>query len=215
MRELPSAPTWSFPPRPHTSHVRWITPDPDVRGRVFVCIEAGALLRSEDYGETWEDRRPDGPIDTHTLIAAGGRLYSAAGDGFMQPGHGFSVSYDAAETWERPDEGLREHYLWGAAVDPDDPGTILVSAARGPQQAHAEHGAEATIYRRSQTSATWTESRDGLPPRTGTNAWVLTHHDGDFYAASNVGVYRSTDGGESWERTLELTGRAHALLVTE
>src|SRR5206468_1449242 len=26
--ELPSRPTWSFPPRPWTSHVRWIAPNP-------------------------------------------------------------------------------------------------------------------------------------------------------------------------------------------
>jgi len=25
--QLPSKPSWSFPPRPYTSHVRWITPD--------------------------------------------------------------------------------------------------------------------------------------------------------------------------------------------
>ncbi|HEY4035949.1 MAG TPA: glycosyl hydrolase, partial [Ktedonobacteraceae bacterium] len=64
LRELPSAPTWSFPPRPYTSHVRWITPDPLVAGRIFVAIEAGALVRSLDGGETWEDRKPSGPFDT-------------------------------------------------------------------------------------------------------------------------------------------------------
>src|SRR5579872_3235739 len=33
LRQLPSAPTWSFPPRPYTNHVRWITPDPLQAGR--------------------------------------------------------------------------------------------------------------------------------------------------------------------------------------
>src|SRR6266704_1019723 len=28
LRSIPSAPTWSFPPRPWTSHVRWIAPNP-------------------------------------------------------------------------------------------------------------------------------------------------------------------------------------------
>jgi photosystem II stability/assembly factor-like uncharacterized protein len=28
LRALPSASTWSFPPRPATSHIRWIAPDP-------------------------------------------------------------------------------------------------------------------------------------------------------------------------------------------
>ncbi|HTE03803.1 MAG TPA: glycosyl hydrolase, partial [bacterium] len=39
LRSLPSARTWSFPPRPDTHHVRWIEPDPAVSGRVFVAIE--------------------------------------------------------------------------------------------------------------------------------------------------------------------------------
>jgi len=53
MRALPSAPTWSYPPRPHTNHVRWITPDVADAARLYVCIEAGALVRSLDGGATW------------------------------------------------------------------------------------------------------------------------------------------------------------------
>src|SRR5690625_5110418 len=37
--ELPSASTWSFPPRPHTHHVRSIVPDIHRAGRIFVGIE--------------------------------------------------------------------------------------------------------------------------------------------------------------------------------
>lgn len=86
--QLPSSSTWSFPPRPETSHVRWITADPLVSGRIFVAIEAGALVRSLDCGEHWEDRRHDAPYDTHTLVMhskAPNRLYSAAGDGYSHP----------------------------------------------------------------------------------------------------------------------------------
>src|SRR5213594_3487797 len=66
LRSLPSARTWSFPPRPDTHHVRWIEPDPAVSGRVFVAIEAGALVRTLDGGQTWMDRVRGGPYDTHT-----------------------------------------------------------------------------------------------------------------------------------------------------
>src|SRR5262249_53407253 len=39
--ELPSRPTWSFPPRPWTSHVRWIAPSPHDAALLLVGIELG------------------------------------------------------------------------------------------------------------------------------------------------------------------------------
>ena len=50
LRAPPSTDTWSFPPRPHTHHVRWIEADASVADRVFVAIEAGALVRTFDGG---------------------------------------------------------------------------------------------------------------------------------------------------------------------
>jgi hypothetical protein len=92
LRALPSADTWSFPPRPHTHHVRWIEADVSVADRVFVAIEAGALLPTFD----------------------GGRIYSAAGDGYFE-------STDAADSWSSPEDGLQHRYLVSVAVDPADP----------------------------------------------------------------------------------------------
>jgi hypothetical protein len=221
---LPSAPKWSFPPRPWTSHVRWITPDPLVAGRVFAAIEAGALVRSLDGGQTWEDRTPDGPFDTHTLVLprrAPNRLYSAAGDGFIQAGTGFVQSDDGGETWSRPNDGLAHHYLWSVAADPSDPDTLVISAAPGPQQAHNPDTAESYIYRRT-AGGPWLCVSEGLPPARGTQTSVLTSHEnepGVFYAANNHGVFRSTDTGLSWEEVPILApdstqfGRAHAIVV--
>jgi hypothetical protein len=52
LRSIPSAPTWSFPPRPWTSHVRWIAPNPREVGLLLVGIELGGLMWSGDGGET-------------------------------------------------------------------------------------------------------------------------------------------------------------------
>ena len=203
--ELPSAPTWSFPPRPDTSHVRWITLDPAVPGRVYVCIEAGALVRSADGGRTWTDRVEGGPWDTHTLAAhsaAPGRLYSAAGDGFMAPGRGYNESRDRGETWAQPDDGIERHYLYGMAVDPGDPDTILVSAAVSPMAAHDYRAADATVYRRSG-GGPWREVREGLPDPAGSTRAMLASNPaepGVFYAAGNRGLFRSADAGATWER---------------
>src|SRR6185503_4800574 len=44
--DLPSRPTWSFPPRPWTSHVRWIAPSPHDHSLLLAGIELGGLMRS-------------------------------------------------------------------------------------------------------------------------------------------------------------------------
>lgn len=198
--ELPSAPTWSFPPRPWTHHVRWISPDPNVAERLFVGIELGGVMRSEDAGLTWEDRKPGSQHDSHTLRTprlAPGHVYEAAGGGFAE-------SFDGGTTWQGADEGLPWHYLWGLAVDPADPTTLVVSVSPSARAAH--HGpqwAESTIYRRTG-SGQWQPANLGLPEPRGTHAYVLAAHDAEphtFYAAPHQGdLYRSADAGATWER---------------
>ena len=53
LTDLPSASEWSFPPRPHTHHVRWIEPDPYDPEHLYVGIEAGALVQTHDSGVSW------------------------------------------------------------------------------------------------------------------------------------------------------------------
>jgi BNR/Asp-box repeat protein len=194
---LPSASQWSFPPRPETHHVRWLCLDPVLRGRLFVAIEAGALVRSVDGGGTWIDRTPDGPYDTHALLThplAPGRLYSAAGDGYFE-------SENGGASWRQPEEGLRHHYLWSVAVDTRDPDLVLVSAASGPRAAHSARAAESHVYRRIMPHA-WLEALVGLPAPKGTTVGVITASPREprvFYLVNNRGVYRSHDGGQSWQ----------------
>lgn len=198
LQTLPSKPTWSFPPRPWTHHVRWIEPDPTVAERLFVGIELGGVMRSLDGGQTWEDRKPNSQHDCHTLRThplAPGLLYEAAGGGFAE-------SRDGGATWQRDDDGMRHHYLWGLAVDPGDPETVVVSASPGPRAAHNDQYAEAMLYRRTQGES-WQPLSEGLPEAKGTRAYVLATHPaepGVFYAATRRDLYRSANGGVSWQK---------------
>ena len=67
LNNLKSSSSWSFSPRPWTSHVPRIQPDKTNADYVFAAIEAGALVESRDGGRTWIDRVDGGPYDTHTL----------------------------------------------------------------------------------------------------------------------------------------------------
>ena len=195
---LPSASTWSFPPRPATNHVRWIAPDPLVRQRIFVAIEAGALVSSTDAGRTWNDRRPDGPYDTHTLVVhprAPGRLYSAAGDGYFE-------STTGGTSWVRRDDGLRHSYAFGIAVEVNDPETIVISTAGSARSAHSADVAESFLYRR-MSGEPWHVVSQGLPEPAGTTISSLVADPSDagvVFAANNRGIYRSSDMGASWEQ---------------
>src|SRR5262245_25623516 len=78
--DLPSRPTWSFPPGPWTSHVRWIAPSPHDADTILVGIELGGLMRSTDGGKTWQDHRPGAQRDVHSLAwhpHVPGRAYEA------------------------------------------------------------------------------------------------------------------------------------------
>ena len=188
---LPSADSWSFPPRPHTHHVRWLEPDPSRDGRWYVAVEAGALLRTDDGGETWRDRVPGARLDTHELAAhpdAPSRLYCAAGDGYAE-------STDGGDTWTYPQAGLDERYCWSVAVDPADPEVRVLSAARSAMQAHRD--GVSSVYRR-RGDGNW-ERIDALPYGEGCyRAVVRAPRDGTFLVCSNRGVFRSDDGGRTW-----------------
>jgi photosystem II stability/assembly factor-like uncharacterized protein len=206
LTKLPSARTWSFPPRPSTHHVRWLATDEHRHGRLFAAIEAGALVQSLDDGETWRDRTPDGPRDTHQLAlhhSNPDRLYSAAGDGYFE-------SRDGGETWQRPVEGLRHTYAWSVAVDQGDANNVILSCAASPQRSHGEP-AESFIYRR-QANDPWRQLSGDLPSPSGRRTAVLAAHPRrakTFFVVWEEDVFRSSDGGERWTKleTPELRGR--------
>jgi photosystem II stability/assembly factor-like uncharacterized protein len=194
LREIPSAPNWSFPPRPWTSHVRWIAPSPHDAARLLVGIELGGVMLSEDGGSTWKDHRPGAQPDCHALAwhpEAEGRAYEAAGGGA-------AWSSDAGETWRGADEGRDRHYTWALAVDPDEPERWFVSASPGPMQAHGSHSAEAHLYR-WEGDGPWKRLTEGLPDPLDSMPYALAFAGDALVAGLADGrVFISDDRGASW-----------------
>ncbi len=194
LRSLPSAPTWSFPPRPWTSHVRWIAPSPHDPLRILVGIELGGLMVSEDGGATWHDHRPGAQRDVHSLAwhpSAEGRAYEAGGGGA-------AWSDDGGLTWRPADEGRDRHYTWAVAVDPGDPDRWYVSASPGPRAAHHPGRADALLYRWDGRGP-WRALDEGLPQPLGAMPYALLALPGRLVAGLADGrLYASEDGGDTW-----------------
>ena len=192
--ELPSRPTWSFPPRPWTSHVRWIAPSPHDAELILVGIELGGLMRSTDGGETWHDHRPGAQRDVHSLAwhpQAATRAYEAGGGGS-------AWSDDAGDTWHPADDGRDRNYTWSVTVDPDDPERWYVSASTGPFAAHGGRDPQARIYRR-RDGEPWEALGDGLPEPLPAMPYALVATTGRLFAALADGqLWESTDRGDTW-----------------
>jgi BNR-Asp box repeat len=192
--ELPSQPTWSFPPRPWTSHVRWIAPSPHDADLLLVGIELGGLMRSSDGGKSWQDHRPGAQPDVHSLTwhpRTPGRAYEAGGGGA-------AFSTDAGDTWTRADEGRDRHYTWSVTADPDDPECWYVSASTGPRAAHGGGDPQARIYRRRDDQP-WQPLSGGLPDPLSAMPYALLATDARLFAGfANGRLWESRDRGESW-----------------
>src|SRR6266566_1917521 len=186
--ELPSRPRWSFPPRPWTSHVRWIAPSPHDADLLLVGIELGGLMRSADGGQSWQDHRPGAQPDVHSLAwhpRTRGRAYEAGGGGA-------AFSTDAGETWQPADEGRDRHYTWSVTVDPDDP--------------------QARIYRQSDGER-WQPLTGGLPEPLPAMPYALLATDGRLFAGLADGqLWESHDRGDSWTAMRVQGGALDALV---
>jgi photosystem II stability/assembly factor-like uncharacterized protein len=192
--ELPSRPTWSFPPRPWTSHVRWIAPSPHDASLLLAGIELGGVMRSADGGRTWEDHRPGAQRDVHCLAwhpRVEGRAYEAGGGGS-------AYSVDGGETWMQADDGRDRNYTWALAVDPEAPDVWYVSASTGPFAAHGRGDPQAHLYRR-RIGEPWAALGGGLPNPLPAMPYALVTAPGRLFAGLADGqLWESADRGDTW-----------------
>ena len=204
LRDLPSEPSWSFPPRPWTHHVRTIALHPTDPEWLAVGIELGGVMRSLDGGSSWIDHNPQAHSDAHQLLThplAPERLYESAGQGIAR-------SDDWGETWRRTEDGLDRHYAWAEAIDPSDPDLWYVSVSRSPFDAHGGGDGQARLWRSCGDGWVAVDSWGAEPAlrRMPYALAALPGEPGRLLVGLRGGTLLLTgDAGESWSRlTLEL-----------
>jgi photosystem II stability/assembly factor-like uncharacterized protein len=200
-----------------TRAVAGVSGDP---ATLYIGVCDGGVWRSLDYGRTWTPIFDDQPTQSIGAIAVAPsdprRLYVATGEGLQRPdlsvGNGVYRSDDGGETWENT--GIEDgQQIPALAVDPGNPDRVFAAVLGHPYGPNEERG----VFRTTDGGATW-ERVLFLDADTGAyDVDVDPAHPqvvyatfwqgrqgpweyGNAYGGGNGGIFKSTDGGDTWEK---------------
>ena len=175
--------------------VTGIAIDPTNHRDIWVGLEVDGLRHSSDAGDTWESINGAIPNpDVHNVAVAGGPPKTVV----VVVNNDVYTSNDNGANWDRL--GIREvfpmTYPRGIMVQPESPNVIFVTIG------DTTPGRTGTIMRTRDTGKTWENL--SLPVEPNTAMWTVNIQTTDpkvVFAGSRYGyLYRSDDGGDSWNK---------------
>ena len=227
MRQVPGTEHWTFPEPPHHAHTKMLAFDPRTPQRIYAAIEQGALLKTEDGGETWRElseySKPDDGAyrDIHQVLL----LPSEPDKIFMTTGVGLYRSSDGGDHWDRlTDETFRVAYPDQLLLSPDEKILFMVGAKFHPGFWMDTHVANTTIARSRDRGRSWDTEPKGfaVAPRTNIEALTMACWRGGyelFVGDTEGSVHISDDGGNSWNRIADevdcVTKGSHAAILRD
>lgn len=194
--------TWEHVPENMTDDgMSVVMTHPVCPNRVYLGSRCtGGVYISADWGQTWPH------VDDYFHY-----VMSLHFDRF-DPDHLWSVtddllteSWDGGETWTILEQAYHFH---GFGVHPDDPETLLLGSVGSGEWADDTM----RVYRTHDGGLTWTDSSAGLPGSEA-SAHTIAYweedpdvvllgtykgNDASHQFGEGIGMYRSTDGGASW-----------------
>jgi hypothetical protein len=200
-RRIPNRWWWFSPAElpDRRAYVIAIAPSPQDRDVILAGIEFGAVVRSDDGGETWSRHRRGALRDCHSLnfhARDGGWVYEAGGTG-----GGASFSRDGGQTFRKAKDGLAKHYGIVCAADPESPEIWYVSVAPSPMNAFGQRP-EIYLYR-GTAGAGWQPIGwvDHPLPTAISALTTVPGAPGHLYAGLyNGDVWHSRNYGDTWEK---------------
>ncbi|HEX6022649.1 MAG TPA: hypothetical protein VFZ00_11685 [Solirubrobacter sp.] len=196
-----------------------VVADVDEPRTLYSAVAGGGIWRSEDAGETWTNVWPN--VNTQPMgalaQASDGTLWAGTGEanppggGLTYFGDGVHKSTDDGKTWTHM--GLRDSEAIGRiATDPTNPNRVFVAASGHIARSSGDRG----LYRTEDAGKTWKLVLP--PPNASTGAIDVVVHPTNpqivfaslwdhrrtngrrIYGGVGSGLYRSTDGGDTWTR---------------
>ncbi len=152
------------------------------------------LYRTTDNAETWAAISPDlsktgaGTVTTISVAPTDQKtIYVGLSDGNVQ------VTRDSGATWTPVVSGLQNRAITQIVVDEADPATAyLTTSGFG-----APH-----VWQTTNAGATWSTISSNLP-NVPANTMVLIPRSKDLFVGTDLGMFRSINGGTSWVPFME------------
>ncbi len=193
--------------------------DPLHADSLYVAAASGGVWKSTDAGHTFAPAWPEHATQAMGALATApdGTVYAGTGEpnpgggSITYEGTGVYVSHDGGATWRF--SGLRDSGAISAiTIDPRDPNRMFVAAAGSLYNGGGQRG----VYRSLDAGRSWTRVLAGANEFTGATEVFLDPRDGNRmyavlwdhrrtpslrqYGGVGSGVFRSTDGGATWQR---------------
>jgi len=198
-----------------------IVNDPHDADALYCGVEPAALFKSTDAGETWSlerglfdhPHRPQwmpggGGLCLHTILpdpSNSDRMWVAISTG------GVYRTEDGGKNWQPRNQGIRAPYLppdqqypeWGQCVHK------VVSHPSNPDRMFLQH--HWGVYRSDDAGDSWQDIGKGLPsdfgfameidPNKAATVFIIPLESDEFRCTpeAKLRVYRTRDGGDSWE----------------
>jgi len=185
----------------------------------YIGVNNGGVWKTTDFGRTWApifDDQPTGSIgDVAVAPSNPNTIYVGSGEGLQRPdlsvGDGMYKSVDAGNTWQHIglQEGLQ---IGGISVDQNNENRVFVAVLGHPYGPNKERG----VYRTTDGGKTWQQVLY-IDENTGavqvtidpTDANIvyadmfagrLAPWENGMWAGPKSGLYKSTDGGNTWKQ---------------
>lgn len=188
----------------------------------FIGHNNGGVWKTDDYGQTWNPIFDDAPTGSVGDLAVSPSdpnvIYVGTGEGLHRPdlavGDGIFKSEDGGKNWKHIGLGDIQQ-VSRVIVHPTNPNIVFVAGLGHPYGANEVRGVfrsvdggttwEKTLYINHNTGAVQVEFDPNNPQVLFADMWE--HLEGPWenakFTGPNSGLYKSTDGGTTWNKISE------------
>jgi photosystem II stability/assembly factor-like uncharacterized protein len=215
LRSVPSVSKWTFPAPPHVGHVKNIAFHPANKRNIYVCVEQGGLLQSDDGGSSWQEIHgfdedltfplPEGAFadDVHRVVVPPDQPDCV----FISSGIGVCRSADRGKNWQHlTTPQMRIGYPDALLLHPKQTSLLFAAGAReNPRAWRTTHDADSTIARSRDGGHKWEVLDAALPGHLRGNIEAMAMDVSEnllslFAATTDGDILFSADEGDKWTK---------------